>query len=153
MEEVQRLLRNLPRAAQDAASQEVAEYMLDVERIYPPYSYVTRAQAYPGAPAGPGWFSARQRKFVMAAIRDGRINPGSSHRTQTFRNAWRIEDRGVDAFLVNETPYGIHLKDPRANHMALIGWTTIDQDIEKRQSQILRKAQAGIDKAIRKLGG
>lgn len=149
MEQVNHLLRNLPREAQDAASQAVAEYMLRVERAYPPYQYITRKQAYPPT----GWQSDRQRRFVMAAIREGRITPGSPHRTQAFSRAWRIVDRGVNAFLVNETPYGPYLKDPRANHMKLIGWTTIEEDVEKRQPEILRKAQAGIDKAIRKLGG
>lgn len=149
MEQVANLLKNLPRVAQDDASQAVAEYMLEIEKAYPPYQYVTRKQAYPPT----GWQSDKQRRYVMARIREGSITPGSPHRTQAFRNAWRIEDRGVNAFLVNETPYGVHLKDPRANHMKLIGWTTISEDIEKRQSQILRKAQAAVDKAIRKLGG
>jgi hypothetical protein len=153
MEQVAKLLKNLPIEVQNAASDDVADYMLNVERLNPPYQYISRAQAYPNAQAGPGWFSAKQRKYVMAKIRSGEIAPGSPHRTQTFSRGWRKEDKGVNAFLVNEVPYGIHLKDPRANHMKLIGWKTIAEDIEKNMNQIMRKAEAAVQKAIRKLGG
>lgn len=149
MEAVTNLIRKLPREAQDTISEDVAKVMLNIEKTYPSYRYVSRRQAYPPS----GWQSDRQRRYVMARIREGSINPGSPNRTQAFRNGWRIEDKGVNAFLVNEVPYGIHLKDPRANHMKLIGWSTIAEDIEKHQSRIMRTANAGAQKAIRKLGG
>jgi hypothetical protein len=149
IEQVAAMLKKLPREAQDAAGEAVADHMLNVERTYPPYRYVSRAQAYPPT----GWQSEKQRRYVMMMISKGIINPGRPHRTQTFRNAWRKEDKGVDVFLVNETPYAPHLKDPRANHMKLIGWKTIAEDIEKNISQIMRKANAAVQKTIKKLGG
>src|SRR5512139_1362829 len=131
MKELQAKLKAWPKEAQDAGSEAAAKFLLNVERTYPPYMYVSRSEAYPFGAAGPGWQSDRQRKFVMAGIRSGAITPGKANRTQRFSKNWKIIDKGVDAFLVNETSYGPHLKDPQSKHMRMIGWTTIDEDIKK----------------------
>lgn len=147
-------LGEAPAAVQNACANAVAEYMLNVVQEQPPYSYVTRAEAYPDALAGPGWFSARQRKYVMAQIRKGAIQPGSSSRTQEFREGWEIIGDGANVMLTNEVPYGIYLKDNdrQARMMAMIGWKKIEQDLEERAEQLVRIMNAAAKNALKKLG-
>ena len=144
-------LGEAPAAVQNACANAVAEYMLNVVQEQPPYSYVTRAEAYPEVG---GWFSDKQRRFVMAQIRKGVIQPGASHRTQEFREAWRIIGEGANVMVANETPYGIFLKDNnrQARMMAMIGWKKIEQDLEERADQIVRIMNAAAKNALRKLG-
>ena len=50
-------IEKLPSGARDLASQTIANSVVNYMRMYEDYAYVSRAQAYPSAPAGPGWFS------------------------------------------------------------------------------------------------
>lgn len=71
--EIQAYLRSVPKGAMKIAVRGVAEYMLGDDRRglrhLSGYRYVSRKRAYPPS----GFQSDRQRKFVMAAIREGRI--------------------------------------------------------------------------------
>jgi hypothetical protein len=49
-------LDKLPPEARDAAVDEVAPYLVNVFKLYPPYSYVKFKDAYVN------WFSEKQRK-------------------------------------------------------------------------------------------
>jgi hypothetical protein len=153
-ENIKTLLDKMPGDIQDAATDEVMKYLQRVEQEYPPYQYVTRAQAYPTAPAGPGWFSDKQRKYVMARIRKGEITPGTPRRTQNFRRGWKIIGKGKDSLLVNEVPYGPYLKDDmqQARHMFLIGWTILSEDIRDRTDKIMLIIGSTAKKVLKQKG-
>ena len=126
------------------------EYLVDaLQSTQPPYSYVSRAEAYPNAPAGPGWFSDRQRRYVMAAIRSGAIQI-PYRRTQETRRAWHTIGTGVNQLVVNEAPAAVYLYDDQrqANMMMLRGWQTLGFFVRERSKQIADAFAAGVRKAI-----
>jgi hypothetical protein len=77
-------ISRLPETVQDSAADEVNKYLLNVFKAYPTYKYVPFRTAYGG------FFSDKQRRYVMASIKKGIIKPGSAHRTQTMANGWKM---------------------------------------------------------------
>lgn len=139
-------LRKLIPAVQDEVVPEVLEYMKNVEQAYPPYQHVSYKRAYGG------WRSEKQRRFVMASIRTGRITI-PYRRTQTLRRGWRIIGQGRNAYLINETPYAGYVKgdNTQARMLALGGWRTVSQDIKGRIGKMQAKMEAAAKRAIKKV--
>lgn len=150
IEELKKKLGKLPTEAQDAGADEVYDYLLNVLRGYPPYKYVSRATGYDGQP----WFSEKQRRYVMAAINRGDITPGSPNRTQIMSKGWKKHGTGRQAFLANEVPYAQYLMgdDTQSRHMQKIGWKTLAEVTKERLDKIIAKFDAGVKKAIKRLG-
>ena len=148
IEELVSKLQSLPPEAQDQAVEQVNKYLLNVLRMYPPYSYVPFKTAYGG------WFSEKQRRYVMARIREGSIQPGKPNRTQFFSQNWKQVGYGKQSILANETPYAPYLVGDReqARMPAKIGWKKLGQTIKERMDQIIRRAEAGVKSALKKLG-
>lgn len=147
LKELQERLSKLPIEAQDAGVEAANEYLVNLEKtLQPPYKYVSYKQAYGG------FISDRQRRYVMARIREGSIVI-PYRRTQTMRNMWRVEGKGRNQIVVNEHPAAQWLKDiqTQARMMFLRNWTVIQEDVRRNGAQILRKFEAGVSKAIRKL--
>lgn len=152
--EIQKQIDALPDAVKDAVTKDVLNLLLNVERKYPPFVHVTRAEAYPNAPAGPGWFSKKQRGFVMAAIREGTIKPGVKKRNQKLSKGWQIIGEGQTALLVNEVEYAPYLKDDvlQAGLPALAGWKKLSTDLKDHAERISKTIQASAKKALKKVG-
>ncbi len=138
----------LPQAAKDGAVDEVSPYLLNVMRAYPSYKHVTYKAAYGG------FKSDKQRRFVMANIRNGTITPGKSNRTQQLSRGWVKIGSGQNTILANETPYAKWMYDDgqQANMPRMIGWKTLGATLKEKSAQIMRRADAGIKKALHKLG-
>lgn len=149
IKELQAKLAKLPKEAQDAGADEAYDYLLNVLREYPSYKYVSRAAGY-----GKTWFSEKQRRFVMAAINQGTITPGSPNRTQAMAKGWKKHGTGAAAFIANEVPYAPYLMgdDSQSRHMQKIGWKTLGKVTQERVSKIVEKFDAGVKKAIKRLG-
>lgn len=148
LEELRAKLRTLRPEAADAGVENANKYLLDYERTaQPPYSYVSFKQAYGG------FFSERQRRFVMANIADGGIVV-PYRRTQDLRKGWQLLGTGTNQLLVNEVPAAAFTKDEatQARMMKMRGWTTVQQDVRDRMAEIVRRFEAGAQKAMRKLG-
>ena len=141
-------LNKLPQEVQDAAGDDVSEYLINILRHYPSQKRVTRAQAY-----GTTFFSDNQRKFFFAALRDGRISV-PYRRTQTFRNAWRQIGKGIKSIIANEVSYGGFLMgDSEQSRMSkLIGWKTLSNLLKERQSKIVKILEAAVKKGMKKAG-
>ena len=141
-------LEALPEEVQDEAIEAVNAYMLNVLKLYPPYLHVPYKTAYGG------WFSDKQRKYVMARIREGTIRPGQSSRTQQFAQGWDVLGYGRKSMIVNQTPYGPYLVgDADQSRMPKkIGWKKLGDTIKERMEQIIRHADIGVKNAIKKLG-
>jgi hypothetical protein len=152
IDRVKSYLSRFPAVAADAGCDAAADYLVSALKLYPPYSYVTRARAYPDAPAGPGWFSDKQRRYVMMMIHKGLIHPGVKNRTQEFARAWTKVGKGQNVIVANETSYGIFLMDDQrqARMMAIIGWKKIQDTLEERQGKLEQVIVGAVNRALNK---
>lgn len=135
-----------PQAA--AAGVENADgYILNSIKIYPPYSYVSMAQVG-------GFKSDAQRRYVMAQIAQGNITPGEPNRTQRLAQGWRLLGKGRNQIIVNEVPYAPYeheISQQSQMHM-LQGWQVLPEFLHNRMGEIVRRFEAGVKNAIKKLG-
>lgn len=148
LEELIAKLEALPGEVQDEAIEAVNAYILNVLKAYPPYAHVTFKNAYGG------WFSDKQRRYVMARIREGTITPGKANRSQQFAREWDVLGYGRNSIIVNQTPYGPYLvgDTEQARMPQKIGWKKLGDTIKERMEQIIRHADIGVKNAIKKLG-
>ena len=139
-------LEKLPLAAQDAGVEAANQKIISIEKIYAKYRHVSVKQAG-------GWASDKQRKFVMASIRDGRIKI-PYRRTQTLARNWKTYGSGRNQIVANETPYAQYVKDLAKQTMGhmLRGWDVIQTDLKNHMRGIVDAFDGGVKKAIRKLG-
>lgn len=131
---------------QDAGVESANVYVINKERAYIPYKYVSTAQAG-------GWKSDKQRRYVMAAIRRGEISVPYK-RTQELSKKWKVLGTGRNQIIVNEVPYSKWVKDIKTQtqgHM-LRGWDVIQDDLRNWSKGILQKFEEGVRKAQKKLG-
>lgn len=148
LDELIEKLGKLPDEVQDEAIEAVNQYMLNVMKQYPPYLHVPFKTAYGG------WFSDKQRRYVMARIREGTIRPGTPSRTQQFAQGWDVLGYGRNSMIVNTTPYGPYLvgDTEQARMPQKIGWKKLSTTVKERMTEIVRRADAGVKNAIKKLG-
>lgn len=150
IDEVRRILQRLPAEAQDAVSKDVAEYLLNVLRTYPPYKYVARAKAYHDAPAGHGFFTEKQRRWFFANL--DKVTP-PYERKQNYRDGWQVVGSGPSRLIANESPAAVHLQDDeRQSRMAKLGgWKKLKDVIKERLARIEKIAESAAKRAIKKL--
>ena len=123
LEELQEFLRGLPRGVVGVAGEAVAKYIVGDNRHglkhYVPYKYVSIKDSG-------GWASEKQRRYVMAKIREGEIDPGVPHRTGEMQRGWDYSGEGSRWRIENEVPYaGYVMGDVDQTQMHKIqGWRT-----------------------------
>ena len=150
VEEVRAILRAIPPEVQAAVVQDVSGYLVNALRQYPTQKYVSRAEAYPDAPAGPGWFSDKQRRWFFSHLGEMQI---PYRRTQQMARNWRVEGQGARAIIVNETSYAVHMQgdDTQSRMAAKGGWRKLAAIIQERMGRIIEVANAAARKAIKRL--
>lgn len=148
LEPVQKALTALPDAAQDAAIDAASKYLIDaLQTEQPSPNYVTRKAAY-----GQTFFSTRQRKWFFAALEEGEIAV-PYRRTQKLRRGWKQIDQGRTSIIANETEgAGWVVGENQSRHEARVGWKKASQVVQERLPRMIEKAQAAIEKIIKKLG-
>ena len=148
LEELRSKLDRFPPEAQDEAGEMVSDYVLHIMQEYAPYKYIPYKSAYGG------FFSDKQRKYVMASMREGRMSAGAPNRKQKLRKGWQKIGGGADTLVYNDVSYAGYVvgDDSQANMHTMIGWWTVSSRLGERAAQIERLAKAGVDKAIEKLG-
>ena len=137
LDAIRQAIDELPRRLRGKALEAGAKFYVKRFKLYPRYKEVARRKAYPEVG---GFFSDKQRRFVMAGIKSGRIQPGRPHRTQDLKNAWHIEGRGLGLSIVNDAPQAIYAYSPiyQARQLALVGWKNIDEmEKENRDDALL----------------
>ena len=149
IEELRREFGNWPKIIQDGVIDSANQYIIKNVKKYPPYKYVTFQQAYGG------WFSEKQRRYVMARIAEGTIKPGMPNRTNRFAQGWKIIDKGTQSIIVNEVPYAGYLMGDgtQARMHTKIGWDTLSKWINNNMSGIINAARQGLVNALRKING
>ncbi len=136
-------IKELPRYVRGKALKAAADYLVKKFKLYPPYKYVKRAKAYPEVN---GFFSDKQRRFVMAAIADGRIQPGSPHRTMATKNAWHVDAKQGELArlsVINDAPQAVFLYDPtfQARQVGLVGWKNIDDMLAENEADAILEVE------------
>jgi hypothetical protein len=156
LEQLQWRINSLPDQAKAEILDAVSSYSLEVLRKeQPSYRHVTRARAYGMQRGGEGWFSDKQRRYVMAKIRSGEIRI-PYNRTGRLVHGWaatRTTERVTFGNAVPYAPYVIGFA-AQSRHERLVGWKTITDTMRKLsfQSAPFRKAcMDAVQKAIRKL--
>jgi hypothetical protein len=106
IKEVQDFLKNAPRGAVKPALIAIVEYFIGNERHGlkhdDPYKQTTRAAVY-----GRQWESDKQRRYVMAMIREGKIVLGKRSRNPTDASkgyGYQETKSGYGATITNDQP-------------------------------------------------
>lgn len=108
---------------------------------YTPYRHITRKAAY-----GQTFKSDKQRRFVMAMIAEGRIDPGAPHRTGRMQRAWVKTGRLTTTRIINaeeHTPF-VMGTGTQARLNAKVGWRDVASVIASNMAGAIRHAEAKI---------
>jgi len=120
-------INSLGKELVDQVVEKVSDYSLEVMRTeQPDYKYVSRADAYPDAPAGPGFFSDRQRRWFFAALASGELSI-PYNRTGTLASGWTISRSGNSFVLSNNVPYAPYVQGfaGQSRHERMVGWRNV----------------------------
>lgn len=148
--EVKDWLTTIERGLKGKATEWFAEYLVGDQshglKHYSPYQYVPYRKAYGG------FFSDKQRRYVMAMIQQGKIDPGYPHRTGEFQRAWEYKVSGSGRYTItNATPYGGYLVDDnkQARLPGMAGWRKVSEIIKDNWHGAIRHATAKVKQWIK----
>ena len=141
--DIRAFLTQFEYGARGAAAEASAEYVVGNQahglRHYVPYKYISIKQAYGG------FKSAKQRGYVMAMIKEGKIDPGVPHRTGEMQRAWEYHGSGTRYTIDNPTAYvGYVMGQDQTRMHAIIGWRRVPEVIESNKAGMMRAAYAAV---------
>ena len=151
-------LAKLPIEAQNYAVVEANKYIVTIMQEYQPYRHIWRSRAFTNlrfvTPTGKvkiGYASWKQFQKVHIMAKEGKF-PYS--RTQTMRRGWKTVGQGRTQIVANEVNYaGLVMGNSEQDRLhKKMGWKTMDARIKQRMNRIVEKFEAGVKKAIRKVG-
>ena len=146
--ELQAWLKSLGNGIRDEATRAVAEYLVGDAthglKHYPPYKHVPYSQIG-------GFVSDKQRRYVMARIREGSITPGVSASNGYLRDAWQYKAQGSRYEITNDVGYAPFLVGPgmQSLHSQRQGWRKTVDTIRDNLAGAYRHANAAIRKWIK----
>lgn len=137
--ELDQFFREFPLKSRGVASEAMADDLIGTPqrglKHYPSYRYIGRSSVY-----RPTFQSDRQRRFVMAAIRSGRIDPGAPHRTGNYQRSWARQGSRVNSRIEGLKPH-----DRWPDALALrVGWRDPMDVIDSNMVH----AQAAAERAV-----
>ena len=147
--ELRKFLAELPREAKRISEYAATEYLIGNEQHglahYPPYKHVSFQEAYGG------FVSDKQRRYVMARIREGSITPGESASNGYYGDAWKVEDKGVYHAAVNDVGYAKYLvgDSDQSKMMGMKGWRKLAQIASDNMRGMVRAAQLALNRYIK----
>lgn len=145
LEEFKGYISSLQRNLRGKATEWISEWLIGNGsrglKHYPPYKYVTRKSAY-----GQTFQSDRQRRYVMAKIREGSIDPGYPHRTGRLQRGWVKTGSGVGTRIVNAEPHAFYVMDTKgqARQPAKVGWRKVAEILASNIKGAVRHAESMI---------
>ena len=144
LEEFRIYLHNLTRRLRGKAVEWISDWLIGDSshgfKHYVPYRQVTRQAAY-----GRTFESDKQRRYVMARIAEGTIDPGFPHRTGRMQRGWVKRGAGVRTTIENTegyTDYVMGRGQARLNKM--VGWRQVADVIATNIKGAIRHAEAMI---------
>ena len=151
-------LNRLPIEAQNEGVIEANKYIVNVMKAYQPYQHIWRSRAFtnlrfvtPGGKVKIGYASWRQFQYVHALAAEGKL---PYRRTQKLARNWKTVGAGRSQIVVNETEYAGYVmgkKEQDRLHNKM-GWKPMEDRVKERMSEIVRRFEAGVKRAIRKVG-
>ena len=139
LEEVKKMLEELPKEIGDAGVERANDYIVEFERLYP--------DSKKGQPFV--WTSDKQRKAYFASNGFGEGIP--YQRKFRIRWGWKKLGKGMLQIVVNEVPYAHWVKDKEQQiGFKVREWTTIAQDLVDRLPKIKSAFEKGVREAIKK---
>jgi len=169
LEQFGRLIADLPDKVRPGAERHVAEYLREAfQTDEPAYNYKSRARAYGLQPGGdwsytrngktytmqpvPGYFSARQFRFVMRGIAKGTITPGVSQRNGETGESWKVGGRGPVVIRNTAKHAGWLFSDRyQARQPGLVGWKKLAKLYDDNADDAFVDLVEYIDKEIIKI--
>jgi hypothetical protein len=134
---IQNRLSKLPKEAKDMGVESANEYIVNMMREEPPVPHDKFL-----------WSSDAQRAAVMIKIKQG----GYTGRTHQLKNAWTTVGDGYKQMVVNETPYADYVQgDNQIVGHNVHGWHTTAGRLKAKGAEILRRFDAGVKRALKKL--
>ena len=147
IDEVRAFLARLGAEAKHVTEGAVTEYLIGDEthglKHYPPYKYLGTSEEGAYKKVYGGFFSDRQRRYVMAMIREGQIIPGQSSSNRYMGDAWHAEDKGRYWVAMNDvahTKYVVGDTD-QSRMMEMKGWDKISKNIKNNLKDAFRYAK------------
>lgn len=145
-------LKQVPHGTVRVGLRAIVEYIIGNGqhglKHYGPYKYVARRKAY-----GQTFSSDKQRRYVMARIREGSIDPGVPHRTgRTQRGYVAVESNGGYRQSIKNEEIGAYFTrddNGQARLNALAGWRKAAVVIASNLDGALRHAGAAISKFLK----
>ena len=155
MDNIQMFLRSLSGDMLDTVLKAYGEYLIgDMGHglmHYSPYEYVRRDEVY-----NPPFVSDKQRRFVMAAIREGTIDPGVPHRTGNLQRGWELHPQGDVAYVItNSVPYAPYVMGDESQSLlnGRAGWRKVSQNVKDNMAGAFRAAVQALNRLIKSKGG
>ena len=153
--QVQAYIDSVLRGVKTVASEGVAEYLVGDDthglKHYPPYRHVPWRSVY-GDQFG-GFASDAQRKFVMAQIREGKIDPGISSSNGYTRDGWRYRmwQKSTQWTLENDVRHTRWLMgdNEQSKHSQMQGWRKVSRVIADNLRGAFRHGQAKVNEYLR----
>jgi hypothetical protein len=148
VDKVVEYLRTVPLGVKTVAGRSVAEYLVGNTshglKHYPPYKHV------PYSAIG-GFKSDKQRRYVMARIREGTIDPGYSASNGYLRDAWTIGGEPPRYVIKNDVHYAGFLvgDQDQSLHSQKQGWRTVSRNIADNIAGAIRAANLAIAKWLK----
>lgn len=137
--------QEIPRLYRGVFVEAVSLNLVQALKIEPNYKYVSRMAAY-----GKTFVSAKQRRYVMAHIREGSIRPGVNNRTGGLAAGWHVEHQGSKAAIVNNTEAARWTMNDywQARQPAAVGWRKSSAIIEENIDAAMVDAIDDVVKAM-----
>lgn len=150
LDRVKAWLKTVPRGALKVGMRALTTYLIGNQSHglahYSPYKYVSRKSAY-----GRTFESDKQRRYVMARIREGSIDPGVPHRTGKGQRGWVMVETQRGYTIKNDEPsmfYSMSDKGQAALN-AKAGWRLVSEAIADNIAGALRSAQAAVTRYLK----
>ena len=149
IKEVTEYIADLPRGVKAAAMRAIATYIVGDKnhglKHDVAYRYISRKQAYPPT----GWQSDKQRRYVMWAIKKGRIKIGRKHTPTNYSQswAWKQKDSKWDRTdITGRLPFD---RFP-SRHNRLAGWRHYAEVAQTNLKGAIREGQRAVNEWLKK---
>lgn len=155
IERLQAFLKTIPLGARNLVVRTIAEYIMGGKsgeggeathglKHYPAYRYVSIAQSG-------GWKSDKQRRYVMARIREGTIDPGVPHRTGELQRGWKVKGEAYRQTIYNDTPYAEWVQGTlgQTQMHKMGGWRTAYDVAMSNMAGAMRSARAKLNEWLK----
>ena len=152
IEQLKALFKRVPVEIRKGAVEEATKYLIGDSshglKHMVKYRYVSRKDAY-----GHTFVSDKQRKYVMARIREGSINPGSGYRSGQMVAGWGYTKQGggYGATIYNKAKGAefVYGDDTQARQITMVGHRKISEIISTNIAGAMQKVNQFVARWIK----